>query len=36
MPRITKRVVDALRPRDREHVVWDDEIKGFGVHVHPT
>ena len=36
MPRITKRVVDALRPRDRERVVWDDEIKGFGVRVHPT
>ncbi len=36
MPRITKRVVDALRPQERERVVWDDEIKGFGVRVHPT
>ena len=36
MPKITKRLVDALRPQERERVVWDDEIKGFGVRVHPT
>ncbi len=36
MPKITKRVVDALRPQERERVVWDDEIKGFGVRVHPS
>ena len=36
MPKITKRIVDALRPHDRERVVWDDEIRGFGVRVHPT
>ena len=36
MPKITKRTVDALEPRDREHVLWDDEIKGFGVRVRPS
>ena len=36
MPKITKRSVDALEPREREHVLWDDEMKGFGVQVHPT
>ena len=36
MPKITKRSVDALEPREREHVLWDDEIKGFGVRIHPT
>ena len=25
MAKITKRTVDALEPRDREHVLWDDE-----------
>ena len=30
MPKITKRTVDAMVPREREHVLWDDEIKGFG------
>ena len=35
MPKITKRTVDALESREREHVLWDDEIKGFGVRVHP-
>ena len=36
MPRITKRAVDALAPSERERIVWDDDIKGFGVRVHPT
>ena len=36
MPKITKREVDALLPAERERVVWDDDIKGFGVRVHPT
>ena len=36
MAKITKRSVDALRPEDRERVVWDDDIKGFGVRVHPS
>ena len=36
MPKITKRTVDALVPAERERVVWDDDIKGFGVRVHPT
>ena len=36
MARITKRTVDALEPRDSEHVLWDDEIKGFGVRVRPS
>ncbi len=26
MAKITKRTVDALEARDREHVLWDDEI----------
>ena len=30
MAKITKRTVDALEPRDREHVLWDDEIRGIG------
>ena len=36
MARITKRSVDALVAHERERVVWDDDIKGFGVRVHPT
>ena len=36
MPKIIKRSVDALVPAERERVVWDDDIKGFGVRVHPT
>ena len=36
MPKITKRAVDALVPEERERILWDDDIKGFGVRVHPT
>ena len=36
MPKITKRTVDALVPAERERIVWDDDIKGFGVRIHPT
>ena len=36
MARITKRTVDTLAPQERERVVWDDDLKGFGVRVHPT
>ena len=36
MPKITKRVVDALLAGERERIVWDSDIKGFGVRVHPT
>ncbi len=36
MPKITKRAVDALKPAGRERVVWDDDVTGFGVRVHPS
>ena len=35
-PKITKRAVDALEPAERERVVWDDDIRGFGVRVYPS
>lgn len=34
--RLTKRVVDALKPADRPYVAYDPELKGFGVRVLPT
>ena len=36
MAKITKRTVDALAGQERERVVWDADLKGFGVRVHPT
>ena len=36
MARITKKAVDALPARQREYMLWDDDIKGFGVRVHPS
>jgi hypothetical protein len=34
--RITKRVVDSLKPRAKEFTVWDGKMPGFGVRVRPT
>ncbi|CAM1633628.1 tyrosine-type recombinase/integrase [Bartonella apis] len=38
MPKITKRIVDALEPNEdgKEALLWDSEIKGFGVRVMPS
>jgi len=37
---LTKRVVDAAKPRKRDYTVWDSEdehtIKGFGLRVWPS
>src|SRR5882757_9992479 len=34
--RITKRVVDSLKPSDSEYTIWDDALTGFGVRVRPS
>ena len=36
MARITRRAVDALTAREREYMLWDHDVKGFGVRVHPS
>ena len=36
MPRLTKRHIDALPACDKESVVWDDQLKGFGARVIPN
>lgn len=36
MVKLTKRVIDALAPRDKDYFEWDDELPGFGVRVWPS
>ena len=36
MPKITKRIVDAAEPTKARFVVWDAEVKGFGLLVLPS
>lgn len=36
MPKLTKRTVDAARALEKEIVVWDDALPGFGLRVKPT
>lgn len=36
MAKLTKRVIDALHPAGKDQLVWDDEVRGFGVRVKPS
>ncbi|SDG57619.1 tyrosine-type recombinase/integrase [Thalassobaculum litoreum] len=36
MPRLTKRTVDALAPRETDYIVFDGDVSGFGVRVLPS
>lgn len=36
MPKLTKTLVENELPTDRERLVWDAEIKGFGLKIFPT
>jgi integrase len=36
MAKLTKRTVDATRPQAREFILWDSDVRGFGLRVWPT
>ena len=36
MPKLTKRLVEALPVRDMEFFLWDEDLPGFGVRVMPS
>ena len=36
MPKLTKRIVDAIEPQPTEFFIWDESIPGFGVRVMPS
>lgn len=36
MTKLTKRSVEAVQPQSKGHVVWDDELPGFGLRVYPS
>ena len=36
MPKLTKKLVESSLPREKDYVVWDDEIKGFGCRILPS
>lgn len=36
MPKITKRIIDAASPAEKDSFLWDDELTGYGVKVTPA
>jgi hypothetical protein len=33
MAKLSKRIVDVAEARDKDYVIWDDELPGFGLRV---
>ena len=33
MAKLTKRVIDAAELREKDYVIWDDDLPGFGLRV---
>ncbi len=36
MPKLTKKYVDQVKPKQKEAVYWDNDLKGFGLRVKPS
>jgi integrase len=36
VPKLTKKIVDAALPREKQYTVWCSDLKGFGVYVQPS
>jgi hypothetical protein len=33
MPKLSKKVVDAATAKNKDYVIWDDDLPGFGLRV---
>lgn len=36
MSKLTKTIVDRAELREKQYTIWDSDLKGFGVFIHPT
>ena len=36
MPQLTKAVIDRSATKEKDYIIWDDTIKGFGCRIHPS
>jgi len=36
MPKLTKKTVDASKPKKKDYIVWDNDLPGFGLRVFPS
>jgi len=35
MPRLTKRIIDTLEVTGTDHIIWDNQLSGFGIRISP-
>ncbi|CDL00977.1 Putative integrase protein [Magnetospirillum gryphiswaldense MSR-1 v2] len=36
MPKITKRIVEAAEPREKDYIIFDSDLPGFGIRILPS
>ena len=36
MAKLTKRIIEALEPAEKDYFVWDGDLPGLGIRVFPT
>ncbi|HEY9080485.1 tyrosine-type recombinase/integrase [Magnetovibrio sp.] len=36
MPKLTKKTIDAAKPKEKDYILWDNDLPGYGLRVFPS